>query len=65
MGPRVSVSGLILSREVNESKRTPETSTLLVAYFLRFYHWNPAVLAVKSVDASGVQIRSFTSREKY
>ena len=57
------VSGLILFREVNESKRTPETSTLLAACFLRFCSWNPAVLASKSVDAPGVQISSFTSRK--
>ena len=57
------VSGLILFREVNESKRTPETSTLLAACFLWFCSWNPAVLASKSVDAPGVQISSFTSRK--
>ena len=62
-GSDVLVSGLILFREVNESKRTPETSTLLAACFLRFCSWNPAVLASKSVDAPGVQISSFTSRK--
>ena len=62
-GSDVLVSGLILFREVNESKRTPETSTLLAACFLWFCSWNPAVLASKSVDAPGVQISSFTSRK--
>ena len=56
-------SGLILFREVNESKWTLETSALLAAHFLRFCWRNPAVLASKSVDASGVQISSFTSRK--
>ena len=57
------VSGLIFFREVNESKRTPEASTLLSACFLRFCRWNPAVLTPKSVGASRVQISSFTSRK--
>ena len=35
----------------------------MAAYFLRFCYWNPAVFASKSVDASGVQISSFTSQK--
>lgn len=55
--------GLILFREVNEQKRAPEASTLFRRRFLRFRRVFPAVLASKSVDASGVQNRSFTSRK--
>lgn len=53
--------GLILFREVNESKWTPEASALSRCNFLRFCQPNPAVLAPENVDASGVQKRSFTS----
>ena len=59
------IEGEYFSREVNERNRTPEASTLLRRCFLRFRRSFPAVLAPKSVDASGVQNRSFTSREKY
>lgn len=55
--------GLILFREVNESKWTPEASALSRCNFLRFCHPNPAGLTSKNVDASGVQKRSFTSRK--
>ena len=59
------IEGEYFSREVNEQNRTPEASTLLRRCFLRFRRSFPAVLTPKSMDASGVQNRSFTSREKY
>lgn len=55
--------GLILFREVNESKWTPEASALSRCNFLRFCRPNPADLTSKNVDASEAQKRSFTSRK--
>ena len=53
--------GLILFREVSESKWTPEALTLIEGGFLRFCQSNPTVLAPENVDVSGVKKRSFTS----
>ena len=59
------IQGEWFSLEVNEQNRTPEASTFFRHHFLRFCRVFSAVLAPKCVDASGVQNRSFTSRENH